>query len=135
MMYGYSCTTCMNMHTACQRGKGVATAGNARSVLREVALDLPLAHAADVLLPFLTLGFDEPLVDVWPQRITDHVVLLEHVQRVVEVARQLIDPVFAPLAKAHLEDVLIHGVGGGELALNAVQPGCQLYGQGQIRIR
>src|SRR5437879_944403 len=35
-----------------------------RSVLGQVAFHLPLAHAADVLLPFLTLGLHEPLVDV-----------------------------------------------------------------------
>src|SRR5712692_11384928 len=89
-------------------GRGEETARMRRSVLREVALDLPFAHAADVLLPFLTLGFDEPLVDMWPQRVTDHVVLLKHVQRLVEVARQLVDPIFAPLAEAHGENVLVH---------------------------
>src|SRR5437879_2784947 len=73
-------------------GEGVQTGAEgergATSVLGQVALDLPLAHAANVLLPFLTLGFDEPLVDVWPQGVTDHVVLVEHVQCLVEVARR-----------------------------------------------
>src|ERR1700693_1889606 len=98
-------------------------------VLGQVTLHLPFADAADVLLPLLTLGFDEPLVDVWPQGVADHVVLLEHIQRLVEVARQLVDPVFPPLAEAHLEDVLVHRIGGGELALDAVQPGRELYGE------
>src|SRR5213596_469835 len=35
-----------------------------RSILGQVALDLPLAHAADVFLPFLPLGLHEPLVDM-----------------------------------------------------------------------
>src|SRR6266550_1601022 len=38
--------------------------GGRRSILGQVALDLPLAHAADVLLPFLPLGLHEPLVDM-----------------------------------------------------------------------
>src|SRR5205809_5770412 len=97
-------------------GKG----GVRRSVLGQVALHLPLAHPADVLLPFLTLGFDEPLVDVGSQGIADDLVLVEHVQRLVEVARQLVDPVFAPLAEAHGEDVLVYRIWGGELALDAV---------------
>src|SRR5436190_5693512 len=86
------------------RGKRGEGAGVRRGlVLGQVALDLPFAYAADVLLPFLTLGFDEPLVDVRPQGLTYHVVLVEHVQRLVEVARQLIDAVFPPLAEAYLE--------------------------------
>src|SRR6266516_5357535 len=69
-----------------ERGEGVR-----RSVLGQVAFHLPFAHAADVFLPFLALGFDEPLVDVRAQGVTDDVVPLEHVQRLVEVARQTID--------------------------------------------
>src|SRR5882762_8450443 len=38
--------------------------GGRRSILGQVTLDLPLAHAADVLLPFLPLGLHEPLVDM-----------------------------------------------------------------------
>ena len=53
----------------------------------------------------------------------------------MEIARELINPIFAPLAEAHLEDVLVHRIGGGELALDAIQPGRQLYGEGQVRVR
>src|SRR2546426_3153072 len=61
----YLCTTCTTTHTACQQGRGDwGGSGGGRSVLGQVALDLPLAHAADVFLPFLTLGLYEPLVDV-----------------------------------------------------------------------
>src|SRR5439155_5021312 len=42
--------------------EGGAEGGGRRSILGQVALDLPLAHAADVLLPFLPLGLHEPLV-------------------------------------------------------------------------
>src|SRR5436190_5615115 len=93
-----------------------------RSVLGQVALHLPFAHAADVFLPFLTLGFDEPLVDVRAERLPDDVVLLEHVERLVKVARQLVDTVLPALAKAHCEDVLIQGGGRGSLLLYPVEP-------------
>src|SRR5439155_24784380 len=96
--------------------------GGRRSVLGQVALDLPLAHAADVFLPFLTLGFDEPLVDMGAERVPDDVVLLEHVERLVQVAGQLVEAVLPALAKAHLAAVLIHGVGRGQRLLPSADP-------------
>src|SRR5437773_11245224 len=62
--YADSCTTCTNMQTPCHWGKRGELRGGRRSILGQVALDLPLAHAADVLLPFLPLGLHEPLVDM-----------------------------------------------------------------------
>src|SRR5882762_6469939 len=106
MTYTDSCIMCTNMHTSCH-GVGLVGGWYDDLVLRQVALDLPLAHAADVLLPFLALGFDEPLVNVRAQSARDHVVLVEHVQRLVQVPRQLVDPVLAPFAEAHGEDVLV----------------------------
>src|SRR5437667_9738969 len=92
--------------------------GGRRSVLGQVALDLPLAHAADVFLPFLTLGFDEPLVDMGAERVPDDVVLLDHGERLVQVAGQLVDAVLPASATAQLADVPILGVGRSQLLLH-----------------
>jgi len=50
------------------------------------------------------------------------------------VARQLVDAVLTPLAKAHLKDVFVHGVGRGELLVHAVDPRRKLHGQREIRV-
>src|SRR5207245_8171065 len=105
------------------------------SVLPQVPPQLPLAHPADIGLPLLALRFDEPLVDVRAQRVPHHVVLLEHLQRLVQVPRQLIDAVLAALPEAHFEDVLVDRIGGEELALDTVQPRRQLDRQGEVGVR
>src|SRR3989475_8419988 len=52
-------------------------------ILPQIPLQLPLAHPADIRLPLLTLRLDEPLVDVLPEGIAHHGVLLQHLERLV----------------------------------------------------
>src|SRR6266567_9037728 len=138
-METHSCIICTHEHTSCQQGdgesRGSGGAGGGRSVLGQVALDLPFAHSADVFLPFLSLRFDEPLVDVCAHRVPDDIVVLEHVERLVQVAGQLVDAVLPALAKAHLEDVLIHGIGRGQLLLHSVDPCGKLHRKREIGVR
>src|SRR4051812_8658781 len=75
-----------------------------QSVHTQVPLELPLAHLSDVLLPFFALGLDEPLVDVRAERVPNDGILLQRIERLVQVARQLVDAVPPPLAEAHFKD-------------------------------
>src|SRR3989454_12698764 len=100
-----------------------------------MATPLPPPPPANIRLPLLTLRFYEPLVDVRPERVPHHVVLLEHLERLVQVPRQLVDAVLAALPEAHFEDVLVDRMGGKELALDTVQPRRQLHAQGEEGVR
>src|SRR5260370_37293194 len=103
-------------------------------ILAQVALLFPLAHLTDVRLPLLLLRLEEPLVDVWTQRLTDDIVLLEHFERLVQIARQFLAAVVTPLAEAHLEDVLVHRVRRYEPLRHAVEPGCELHREGRVGV-
>src|SRR5205823_9007648 len=105
------------------------------SILPEVSIELPFAVLPDILLPLLALRLYESLVYVCALRVADDVVLLEHVERFVQIARQLVDAVLAPLAKAHGEDVFVHRIGRDELLLDAVEAGGELDREGEVRIR
>src|SRR5438309_3720641 len=104
-------------------------------VLPQVSDQLPLADFADVLLPLLAFGFDEPLVDMLAQRAADHRVFLQRFQRLVQVPRQLVNAVLAPLPVAHLEDVLVDRIGGSQFPLDAIETRRQLYRERQIWVR
>src|SRR5215210_5427039 len=77
------------------------------SVRRQIPLDLPRRHVPDVVEPLLPLRFDEVLEYVLAEGLADEVVLLELVERLAQVARQLVDAQMPPLAMAHLVDVLV----------------------------
>src|SRR2546422_10734870 len=62
------------------------------------------------LFPYTTLF--RSLVDVVAQRVADHRVLLQVVERFVQVARQVVDAKPAALAVRHAGDVLVHGLAG-----------------------
>src|SRR6185437_13192072 len=79
-----------------------------RSVFRQIRLELPRAHLGDVVAPLLALRLDEVRRDVLAEGAGDHVVLLQLVERLVEIVRQIVDPQPALLAEAHLPDVLVH---------------------------
>src|SRR5438132_13881935 len=70
------------------------------SVHTQIPLELPLADLSDVLLPFAALGFDEALIDMAAESGFDNLVLVEHVERFMQVARQLVDAVLSTLPKA-----------------------------------
>src|SRR3977135_1044346 len=92
------------------------------SILPEIAIQLPLTHLPNVLLPLFPLRLEESLVDVRAEGVADDIVFFEHLERLVQVARQLVDPILAPLPEAHREDVLAHRIGWHELPLDPVAP-------------
>src|SRR2546426_7771347 len=104
------------------------------SVQPEVSLQLPLTDAPDVLLPLPLLRLDEPLVDVVAEGGPDNLVLLEVLERLVQVPGEVVDAEVAPLAVAHLEDVLVDRVGRRELMLDAIQAGGDLHGEREVGI-
>src|SRR5207245_11489173 len=57
------------------------------SIPPQISLNLPRTHLQVVLQHLVPLGLEEPLGQVLPQRLLDHIVLLEHLQRLVQVAR------------------------------------------------
>ena len=95
---------------------------------------LPRAHVLEVLEPLLALGFDHVVEDVIAERGAHQVVLLEGVQRLAQVRRQLVDSQVAPLAVAHLEDVLVHRGARVDPLRNAIEPGPQHHRERQIGI-
>ena len=78
------------------------------SVRLQVLVDLPRVDPGDVGRPLGPLGLDEVLEDVLAERVLHDVVLLEAVERLGEVRRELVDLPALLLALAHLEDVLVH---------------------------
>src|SRR5439155_22825887 len=75
----------------------------------QIAIDLPRRHVPDVVVPFLALGRHEVLEEMLAQRFTHEHILLELVERLTQVARELVDPQVAPFPVAHGEDVLVDG--------------------------
>src|SRR5437763_16458738 len=90
------------------------------SILPEVSIKFPFTHLPDVLLPLLALRLHESLVDVRPQRVADDVVLLEHVEGFVQITRQLVDAVFAPLAETQRIECRSYRVSMNAMLLYAV---------------
>src|SRR2546427_12870127 len=88
--------------TGCRRGRGER---RLPLVAAEVAVDLPPAHLEVVLSHFLALSLEEALRQVLAEGILDDVVLLEVLQRLVKVPRELVDPVLPAVAVAHPKDV------------------------------
>src|SRR6185503_19480952 len=78
--------------TSFRRDRGAGRSAGL-SILPEVTVDFPGRDGRRVLLPLLALGLDEPAVDVLAQRIANDFVRFEAVQRLVQVAGQLVDPV------------------------------------------
>src|SRR4051794_28113963 len=68
------------------------------SVAGEIAVDLPGRDVPDVVEPLLALRLDEVIEDVFAQRLPHEVVLLELVECLGQVPRQLVDAQVAPLA-------------------------------------
>ena len=77
------------------------------SVQAEVPVDFPRGDVFDVVEPLFTLGGHEMFEQVVAKRFSYQVVLLEFVQRLVQIPRQLVDPQVTPFAVAHLVDVLV----------------------------
>src|SRR3954471_16619222 len=92
-------------------------------VLRQVALELPCAHLRDVIPPLLPFRRDEVRRDVFAERPDDHVVLLQLIERFVEIVRQVVyaEPPFFP--EAHLPDVLVDRLTMIRFRLDAVHAG------------
>src|SRR5204863_5819794 len=105
------------------------------SVLAQVPIEFPFADLPDILLPLLALGIEVALVDVIAQRLAHHGVLLEVVQRLVQVARQVVDTEATPLPVRHPRDVLVDGLPGVDLLLHTVYPGGQLHREVEIGVR
>src|SRR3954462_5976269 len=68
------------------------------SVRGQIPLDLPRRHVLDVVEPLLALRFDEVLEWVLAEGLPDEVVLFELVERLAQVARQLVDAEMSTLA-------------------------------------
>src|SRR3954464_3962751 len=79
-------------------------------VLGQVAVELPRAHLGDFPPPLLAFGFYKMARDVLPQSDPDHIVLLQFVQRLVQVVRQVVDAKPPALPEAHLPYVFIDGL-------------------------
>src|SRR5206468_1261773 len=105
------------------------------SVLPQVSIKLPFADLPDVLLPFFALRVEVTFVDVLAQRLTDHRVLLEVVERFKQVPGEVVDPELTALAIGHARDVLVHRLAPVNPLLDAVQSGGELLGEREIRIR
>src|SRR5207245_712100 len=60
------------------------------SILSEISVQLPLAHLPDVLLPLLPFRVEVALVDVVAQRLANDRILLEVVERFVQIPWQVV---------------------------------------------
>src|SRR5437870_11633023 len=103
-------------------------------VLSQISIQLPLPNLPDVLLPFLALRVQIPLVDVLAQRLTDHRILLQIIERFVQVPGKVVDPELASLAVRHARDVLVHRLAGIDPLVDAVQTGSELHGDREVWI-
>src|SRR3954453_22032689 len=92
------------------------------SVPGEVPVHFPGRDVPDVVEPLLALRLDEVVEDVLAERLPYEVVLLQLVERLAQVARQLVDPQMASLPVAHLVDVLVHRRAGEGLLLCPPRP-------------
>src|SRR5690606_21257685 len=61
------------------------------SVGTQIPVDLPLRHVTDVTVPFGAFGGDEVVEDVVAERLPHQVALFEFVDRVAQIAGQLVD--------------------------------------------
>src|SRR5690606_9184050 len=94
--------------TAADLSRGRRAGKGTDSVRAEIAVDFPGRDVADVVEPLLPLRLDEIAEDVLAERLAHQVVLLELVERFLQISGQLVDPEMPPLAVAHLVDVLVH---------------------------
>src|SRR6478735_5721996 len=101
----------------------------------QISIGLPWGDVADVVVPLLALGGDEVFEQMLAERVAYQVVLLELVERLVQVARQLVDPQVTPLAVTHGEDVLVDWRAGVDVLLDAVQAGAQHDGQREVGVQ
>src|SRR6266550_2405619 len=97
-------------------------------ILPEISVQLPLPDLADVLLPLLALRIQIALVDVLAQRLKDHRILLQIIERFMQVPGKIIDAILASLAVRHARDVLVHGLAGIDPLVDAIQTGGELPG-------
>src|SRR5947199_1205014 len=104
-------------------------------VLPQISIQLPFADLSDVLLPLLALCVEVAFADVVAQRLPDHRILLQVVERFVQIARQVVDTEAAALPVGHACDVLVHGLPGIDPLLDAVQTGGQLHAEREVGIR
>src|SRR5713226_4153960 len=64
----------------------------------------------------------------------EHVVRLQVLDRFLQGAGQLADAVLLALARTEMVKVLVDRVAGVDLPLDAVQPGAQHRGEGEVRV-
>src|SRR5690606_5313021 len=87
---------------------GFLTTGTFSSVYGQVLLDLPVVHLHQVLAPLLVLRRDEMLERMLAERGAHERALAQQIQRLAQVARQLLDAVAAPVAHRQPPDVLVY---------------------------
>src|SRR5512138_3520325 len=114
---------------------GFLTTGTLSSVYRQVLLDLPVVHLHQVLAPLLVLRSDEMLERMLAQRGPHERALTQQVQRLAQVARQLLDAVAATVAHRQSPDVLVHRFRRLHPVTDTIQPRGELYRQREVRIR
>src|SRR4051794_37101022 len=95
------------------------------SVHFQVALHLPRRYLLDVVEPFGALGGEEVLEQMVAEDLAHQRILFELVERLTEIAGQLIDTKVAPLAVAHRKNVLVDWRARVDLLLDSIEAGAQ----------
>src|SRR5262245_17778681 len=87
----------------------------------EVSIDLPRRHVLDVIAPLFAFGRQKVLEEMIAERVAHQVVLLQLIERLVQISRELVDAKMAPFAMAHGEDVLVDRRAGIDMFFDAVE--------------
>src|SRR6478752_3617578 len=74
------------------------------------------------------------LEKMFAESVAHQIVLLQLIERFVQISGELVDPEMASFAMAHCEDVLVDRRSGIDVLFDAVQAGAQHDGKGEIRV-
>src|SRR5688572_14967847 len=104
------------------------------SVRAQIAFDLPRRDVTNVAVPLGAFGGQEVLEEMWAERVAHQITLLQFIERLTQIAGQLIDAEMPAFAMAHLVDVLVHRRSRIQRPLDAVKTGAQHRREGEIRV-
>src|SRR5262249_14636986 len=101
---------------------------------RQVAIELPAADLDPILLPLLALELHVAGEDVIAERAPHQVRLGEHLDRLPERLRELLDPALDPLVVAELVEVPLHRLWQLVTLLDPLEARVEHRGERQVRV-
>src|SRR3954464_10600747 len=101
---------------------------------RQVAAQLPGRDLDPVVLPLLALDLDVAVEHVLAEGAQDELGLRGDLDRLAERLGELLDAEPAPVVGREVVEVLLHRLGQLVALLDALQPGLQQRGEGQVRV-